>query len=108
MLVLFNCEYGKRYYSSTQNKIKDLKVGNNKIIVVSDPSTIIINPPKINYIMVSLSSNQILLESWATYLSASIEKYEYSDNFFSLISQPSTGVYYLFIEKIVNADSLKG
>ena len=79
-----------------------MDAGVNKIITVLDPATTIINPPKWIFIMNYLSNNQILQEVWGISTLASVEKYKFSDNFLSLVTWISPGVYKLTVQNIVS------
>ena len=85
-----------------------MDAGANKIITVLDPATTTIDSLKMELSMISLNNNQIYSDLWLISTQASIEKYKFSDNFFSLILSDSQGVYTLFIENIISGTYLTG
>lgn len=63
---------------------------------------------KLYCLVSSLVGNVIQRSGWSLNITDTLLKSEFSDNIFSVITQPSDGKYTLYVSNYTNSTSLKG
>ena len=92
---------------SLSRQVVDVKASANKIIVVSVPAPNE-NNTKIIYQILSLVNNEIQNDGWSLSTSLTLLKPEFSDNFFSIISQSNDENYTLYVSNYISSTAMKG